>query len=122
VFVIAAPLLQFASLLADLCAVHLLLKLMGHARGGLSGTFRAGAYASAPAVFGYVPYIGAIAAGLWVAILQFVGLKRVHQVPTGILLLAYILPVVVVLLLAAAILVASLSLISPGHFNLPLPL
>lgn len=113
VFVIVAPLLQFASLLADLCAVHVLLSLMGRARGGWSGTFRAGGYASAPALFGYIPYIGALAGGLWVAILQFVALRRIHDVPVGILLLAYLLPVVVILILAAAAVVAAIAIISP---------
>ncbi len=109
VFVIVAPILQFASLLADICAVHILLKMMGHDRGGWRGSFRAGGYASAPAVFGYIPYIGAMVGGLWMGVLQFVGLKRIHQVPTGILLLAYLLPVVVILILAAAAMVIAIS-------------
>lgn len=119
VFVIVAPLLQFASLLADLCAVHVLLKLMGHARGGWGGTFRAGGYASAPAIFGYIPYVGALVGGVWMGILQFIALKRIHQVPVWILLLAYLLPVVVILILAVATVVIVVSLIAPDLLGLP---
>ncbi len=119
VFVIVAPLLQFASLLADICAVHTLLKMMGHARGGWSGTFRAAGYASAPAIFGYIPYVGALVGGLWMGVLQFVALKRIHQVPTWILLLAYLLPVVVILILATATVVIVISLIAPDLLGLP---
>ncbi len=119
VFVIVAPLLQFLSLVADICAVHVLLKLMGHARGGWRGSFRAGGYSSAPAIFGYIPYIGAMVGGLWIMLLQFVALKRVHQVPTGILILAYLLPVVAILILAAAAVVIAISLISPDLLTLP---
>jgi len=118
-FVIVAPLLQFTSLLADLCAVHVLLKMMGHARGGWRGTFRAGGYASAPAIFGYLPYVGAMIGGLWMGILQFVALKRIHQAPTGILLLAYLLPVVAILIVAAATVVIAISLISPDLLTIP---
>jgi len=48
-----------------------------------------------------------------------VGLKRIHQVPTGILLLAYLLPVVVILILAAAAMVIAISLISPDLLTIP---
>jgi len=119
VFVIVAPLLQFTSLVADICAVHMLLKMMGHARGGWRGSFRAGGYSSAPAIFGYIPYVGAMVGGLWIMLLQFVALKRIHQVPTGILILAYLLPVVVILIVAAAVVVITISLISPDLLALP---
>ena len=104
---------------ADICAVHILLRLMGHASGGWRGSLRAGGYSSAPAVLGFVPYAGAMMGGLWIMVLQFVALKRVHRAPTGILLLAYLLPVVAVLILAAAAMVIAISLISPDLLALP---
>ena len=118
VLTVAAPLLQFVSLLTGLAVVHMLLQMMGRAGGGWRGTFRAGGYASGPAVFGFVPLVGAPLAAVWVAVLQFVALKRVHRVPAWVLLLAYMLPVLAILLIGVAVLLIVISFVSPDLLNL----
>lgn len=113
VLTVAAPLLQFLSLLFGLVVVHLVLQMLDEDRGGWSGTFRAAGYASAPAVFGLVPIVGAPVAGLWVAILQFKALRRVHRAGIGMLLLAYLLPVVVALAIGIGLALILVVLIAP---------
>lgn len=117
-FTVAAPLFQFLSLLGGLAVVHMLLQMMGHAHGGWSGSYRAGGYASGPAIFGFIPLIGVPLAGIWVAVLQFIALRRIHRVPTGILLLAYLLPVLAVLTLAVGIVLIIVAILSPGALSL----
>lgn len=113
-FVIVAPLLHFVSLLSGVAGVHLLLQIMGHARGGWRGTFRACGYASAPAVLGFVPYVGAPIGGIWMGLLQFIALRRIHNVSFGMLLLAYLLPVLVVIIFAVGLVVVILALVGPN--------
>ncbi len=115
---IAAPLMQFLSLLTGLAAVHMLLQMMGYASGGWSGTYRAGGYASGPAVLGFVPLVGVPIAAIWVALLQFIALRRIHKVSRGILLLAYLLPVLLILFIGVAAVLIVLSIVAPDLLNL----
>ena len=110
---IAAPLVQFLSLLTGLAAVHMMLQIMGYAAGGWSGTYRAGGYASGPAVLGFIPLVGAPIATIWVALLQFIALRRIHKVSFGILLLAYLLPVLLVSFIGVAALLIVVSIVAP---------
>ncbi len=119
IFVIVAPLVQFASLLCGLAMVHLILTLLGHARGGWRGTWRAGGYASAPAVLGFLPLIGVLVAGLWTAVLQYVALRRVHAAPVWAVLLAYLIPVVAVLLIAVGLVLVVIAFVAPSFLGLP---
>lgn len=119
VFTVAAPLFQFACLLGGLAVVHMLLQIMGYDRGGWRGTYRASGYASGPAVFGFVPLLGAPLSALWVGVLQYIALKRVHRVPTGILLLAYLVPVAAILLVVVGVVLVVLALVAPDLLGLP---
>gem|GEM_PF-7117617 len=57
--------------------------------------------------------MGAPLAALWVALLQFLALKRIHRVPTGILLLAYLLPAAAILLLGVGVLLVVMAIVAP---------
>jgi hypothetical protein len=113
VLTVAAPLMQFMSLLFGLAVVHLVLQMLGEDRGGWSGTFRGAGYATAPGVFGLVPVVGAPVAGLWVAILQFMALRRVHRTGFGMLLLAYLLPVVAATIIGIGLALILVALLAP---------
>ena len=112
-FTIVVPLMQFLSLLSGLAAVHMMLQMMGYAAGGWSGTYRAGGYASGPAVLGFVPLVGAPIAAIWVGLLQFIALRRIHKISIGILMLAYLLPVLLVSFIGVAALLIVLSIVAP---------
>ena len=113
VLTVVAPLVQFANILLGLAVVHLVLRGLKEAHGGWSGTMRAAGYASAPAVFGLVPIAGAPIAGLWMAILQFMALRRVHGARTSVLLAAYLLPVLAALLVVALLAVIAIRIFAP---------
>ncbi len=119
IFGIVAPLVQFASLLSGLAAVHIILALLGRARGGWRGTFRAGGYASAPALLGFIPLIGTLIAGLGTMMLQYLALRRIHAAPAWAVLLAYLIPVIAVLLIGAGIMLIIIALVAPSVLGLP---
>jgi|GEM_PF-2565943 len=119
IFVVVAPLVQFASLLSGLAMVHLVLTLLGYARGGWRGTWRAGGYASAPAVFGYLPLVGVLVAGIWTAVLQYMALKRVHAAPTWAVLLAYLIPVAGIMAIGIGLVLIVIAVVAPAFLGLP---
>ena len=65
---------------------HLLLMLMGSAKGGFEATFRAGAYANAPIVLGLFPmptleiqYAWMLVATVWGVLITIIGWKHLHK-------------------------------------------
>jgi hypothetical protein len=96
----AAPLVQFGGLLLGVAVIHIVLRGLGQARGGWTGTWRAAGYASAPALVGLVPVVGSMVAGLWAAVVQYMALRRVHGAPTWAVVTAYLVPFLFVMLLA----------------------
>lgn len=113
VFVIVLPLLQLGALLSAVLLVHLMLSLLGGTNGGLSGTLRAAGYASAPALVGLVPLVGGLVAGLWVGILQYFALWKVHGTDHTRLVLAYLLPALLAVALGIALAAALVPVIQP---------
>jgi hypothetical protein len=113
VFVVALPLLQLGALLSAVLLVHAMLALLGGAKGGLAGSLRAAGYASAPALVGLVPLVGGLVAGLWVGILQYFALWKVHRTDHTRLVLAYLLPAFIAIALGIALAAALVPVISP---------
>ena len=115
VLTVVAPIVQFGMLLGGLVVVHILLRMLGEARGGWSGTYRAAGYASAPALIGLIPVLGAPVAGIWAAILQFMALVRVHRTTSRSVILAYLLPLLAALVIGVGLIaiVATLFLARP---------
>ena len=74
---------------------HLFLMLPGKAPRGFDATFRATAYACAPALLLAVPEVGGLVALVWAIVLMTMGLARVHKVPSAASFGAVIAPYIV---------------------------
>jgi hypothetical protein len=112
-FVVVLPLLQCASLLGVVLLIHVILTLLGGAKGGLRGTLRAAGYGAAPALISLVPLVGGMVAGLWVGILQYYALFWVHRCGHGRLLLAYLLPAILAVVAGLALAAALVPVLTP---------
>lgn len=77
------PLLAAVGLYITAGLNHLFLMLPGKAPRGFDATFRATAYACAPALLLAVPQIGGLVALVWAIVLMTMGLARVHRVPSS---------------------------------------
>jgi hypothetical protein len=96
--IILTLLLYFMAML-----VHICLGLVGGARRGFEGTFRALTYGSAPMVMTLIPMIGPLVGAVWSLVVTFLGYKHIHRTSTGKVLLAMLLPLIPFILLFAIV-------------------
>jgi hypothetical protein len=90
-YLVLAPI----GLLIGSAIVHLFCMLLGCAKNGYWATFRAFAYASAPAVAVGIPCVGAVA-GIYMIVLEIWGLAKIQETTIGKAAGAVLLPIVVV--------------------------
>lgn len=81
--------------------IHVFLRVL-RGRGGLMDTYRVVAYSSAALLFWLIPVIGSVLAVVYFAVLLFFGLREVHRVSAGRVLLGLSLPFVIAGLAAAS--------------------
>lgn len=74
-----APVLLLATLYVSAGVVHVLLLIFDGAHNGFGTTVRVFCYAYSPALFGVVPYIGALVGGIWSLVLVIIGLRTAHE-------------------------------------------
>lgn len=72
---------------------HFCLFLLGAAHRNFAQTLRVVCYASAPCVFGFVPYLGTFVGTVWSFTLMVIGFKVVHMTSSSRALFALLLPV-----------------------------
>ena len=77
------PFLSALYLVVSSAILHLLALLLAPGHRSYKATLRALCYASGPVLFGIVPVGGALVAGIWVAVLQVIGLREAHRTSTG---------------------------------------
>jgi hypothetical protein len=77
--------------------VHLLLRVVGGARNGFKATFRVVAYSQATQFWTLIPYVGGLIASLWLVVVQFIGIREIHDISYPRVLIAFLIPVAVVL-------------------------
>lgn len=74
--------------------IHLFLLIFGGANQGLTTTLRVISYAYAPQIFAAVPFVGSCIAGIWMLVLEIIGLAAAHRTDTWRAVLAVIVPIV----------------------------
>lgn len=104
ILVVVAPFLVALGLVGYSAVVHLMLLLVMGGGGGFQATFRVLAYSQAALLFNIVPVVGGLAGGLWLLVLEVLGLSRAHDIGLFRAVFALlILPFLLVLLLVLAV-------------------
>lgn len=85
--------------------LHLFALFLAPERRGLRATARVLCYASGPAVFTLVPFLGPLVGFFWGLVLQVLGLRAAHRTTTGRAVAIVLLPMGIFLLLGFALLV-----------------
>jgi len=76
--------------------IHLCLMIVGGARRNIDVTFRVVSYSQgATAIWQIVPWLGSFVTIAWQVVCYIIGLKESHQIPTGKVILALLLPLIV---------------------------
>lgn len=107
---LVSPLLLLASLLVAAGITHLMVLTLVPGNAGAGATFRIFAFAYSPAILEAVPYLGAIAAFLWMTVLSAIGVREVHRTSTARAVTAVLVPI----LIAAVFMAASYLLLRSG--------
>ena len=90
--------------------MHLMLLIVG-VKNGFEATFRVISYSQATQVLGLIPFIGGVIGGVWLAIVQFIGLRAIHEISYLKVLMAFLIPVVVLILIMVIAISISLFII-----------
>jgi hypothetical protein len=77
------PIVYPTGVLIGSAVVHVMLALFGGANRPFSSTVRALAYTAPPQLLALIPVVGQGAAGLWVLVLEIIGVARVHRTSYG---------------------------------------
>lgn len=116
---VAVPGLVLAELFLSSAVIHACLRLVGGHKGGGQGTFRVMAYAQAARLWGLVPVVGGWIGMFWRVPVLVIGLREIHRISYGRLLLALLIPVLLILGIAAASLGALYLLVFRPYFGFP---
>jgi len=88
-----SPLYLLFSLYLAAAVTHLLVLALVPGQRGFGVTLRVFAFAYSPVLFGVVPFIGPIAAFLWMTVISIVGIRETHYTSTARAAGAVLLPV-----------------------------
>jgi hypothetical protein len=72
--------------------IHGCLILVRGGKSGFEATFRVIAYSQATQILSFFPFLGGMAAVVWLLITQLIGLKAIHETSYGRIVLAYLIP------------------------------
>lgn len=109
----AAPFVVLVGLGVQTLILHLFVLMLAPERRGLGSTARVICYASGPALLTVVPFVGAVAGGIWGLVLQVVGIREAHRTSTGRAVVVVLAPVVLAFL-SALLLIVLLALAMGG--------
>lgn len=125
----AAPFVVLVGLGFQTLILHLFVLMLAPERRGMGSTARVICYASGPALLSIVPFVGALAGGIWGLVLQVVGIREAHRTSTGRAVVVVLAPVILAFLAAVLLMVlfalamggGELASGSPPPVPLPLP-
>lgn len=92
---IGMPILTTITMLVQAALLHLGLMILGAAKRDFSATWRTVCYSAGPQVIQIIPLLGSLVAGLWVVVLNIIGLKVVHETTYAKSTVAVFLPLIV---------------------------
>lgn len=91
--VIGSPLFAGLAVIFSAALYHLFLLILGGSGGGFGATFRVTCYSMAGNVWIFLPFVGSLVAGVWIAVAAVFGLAAVHRIGFGKAIAAVVLPV-----------------------------
>ncbi|MBN1103664.1 MAG: YIP1 family protein [Deltaproteobacteria bacterium] len=96
-------LLVVVLLFATSLIVHGCLSLVRGGKNGFEATFRVVAYSQAAQILAFIPFVGGLAGLVWQLMVQMIGLKEIHGVSYGRIILAFSIPLVLLLLVLVVV-------------------
>ncbi len=108
IFVIAmvlCPLFVAIAMFVASAIVHVLLLIVRGGRNGFGATFSVVAYSQAAQVWSFIPFIGGFIGGIWLIVVQIIGLREIHEISYLRVILALLIPLAFVIAVFIAVIV-----------------
>ena len=99
------PLLTAVYLFVASAVVHFLLLCVRGGSHGFEATFRVISYSQATQVWGLLPFAGGLVGGLWLVVVQIIGLREIHGISYLKIIVALLIPLALILLLVGGVLI-----------------
>jgi hypothetical protein len=84
--------------------VHLLLVMVRGGKNRFEATFRAVCYAQSTQIWTILPFLGSLLAGLWIVVVQIIGLKEMHGISYAKVIFAILIPFILIGMIVMAVL------------------
>lgn len=91
-----SPVLVIIELFISSFIAHVLLIMVRGNKNNFKATFKVFAYSQAAMIWSIVPFIGSTMGKLWMAVIQIIGLKMVHDISYKRIIIALIIPFVLI--------------------------
>ncbi len=99
---IFSPLFVIIILFVTSGILHLSLLLVRGGKNGFEATFRVISYSQAIQVLGLIPFIGGLIGGLWVLVVQVIGIREIHETSYLRVIIAFLIPLALIFLVVMA--------------------
>jgi hypothetical protein len=103
--ILLSPFFVVINLFFSSAIVHVLLLLVRGGKNGFEATFRVMSYCQATQILAVIPYVGGFIAGMWFLIVQFIGLRAIHEISTLRIIMAFLIPVPIFFLILAGVMI-----------------
>jgi hypothetical protein len=84
---------------------HVLLVMVRGGKNRFEATFRAVCYAQSTQIWAVLPFVGSLLAGLWIVVVQVIGLREIHGISYAKVIFAILIPFVLIGMVLAAVLI-----------------
>jgi rubredoxin len=99
---IFSPLFVIIILFVTSGILHLSLLIVRGGKNGFEATFRVISYSQAIQVLGLIPFIGGLIGGLWVLVVQVIGIREIHETSYLRVFIAFLIPLALIFLVVMA--------------------
>ncbi len=99
---IFSPLFVIIILFVTSGILHLSLQIVRGGKNGFEATFRVISYSQAIQVVGLIPFIGGLIGGLWVLVVQVIGIREIHETSYLRVIIAFLIPLALIFLVVMA--------------------
>jgi hypothetical protein len=103
--IIISPIIAIITMFVMSGILHLLLLIVRGGKNGFEATFRVVSYSQATQVFSLIPFIGVFIGGVWILIVQIVGLREIHETSYARVILALLIPMALIFFVAMGVLI-----------------
>lgn len=103
VVILVSPLFVIAGMFFTSAILHVCLLMVGAGKNGFEATFRVVAYSQATQILGVIPFVGGVLGWFWQLMVQFIGVREIHETSYWRVFLASFIPLAFIILVVVLV-------------------